>query len=155
MKPGNLVGGSSAPPNFGPAVELIKRFEGFRSAAYRDPVGVWTIGWGTTAGVFSGQICTQAQATAWLYADVDRCAERIRRFVDVPLTDNQLCALISLSYNIGLGALQYSTLLKQLNAGKPKAEVAANFGEWDHAGGRVLPGLVRRREAERELFLKS
>lgn len=139
----------------GPAIELIKHWEGCVLHAYRDPVGIWTIGYGTTAGVKPGQTITKAQAIALLEKDVAKCATAVDSLVRVPLQDNELCALISLSYNIGIGALGKSTLVRKLNAGRPRRDVADEFMKWVRAGGRVLPGLVNRRREERALFLAA
>lgn len=138
-----------------PAVHLIEEFEGCVLHAYRDPVGIWTIGYGTTRGVRPGEVITKAQAVELMLGDMKLCADAIGKFVTVPLRSNELCALISLSYNIGIGGLHKSTLVRKLNAGSPHIEVADEFLKWVHAGGRVLSGLVRRRRAERELFLHS
>lgn len=137
-----------------PAVDLIKEFEGCKLTAYKDIVGIPTIGYGTTEGVHMGTTITMAQAISFLMTDVARCASRIKTMLKQPITDNELCAMISLSYNIGLGGLEHSTMLRLFNAGAPKQEVANAFLAWDHAGGVVVPGLERRRAAEAALFLK-
>jgi lysozyme len=132
---------------------LIKQFEGCRLTAYLCPAGVWTIGWGRTTNVKRGDTCTQAQADAWLVAEYDAFERRVRALVKVPLTTNQLGALVSFAYNVGTGALASSTLLRLLNAGQYEA-AAQQFARWNKAGGRVLSGLTRRRKAEAELFRK-
>lgn len=142
--------------DLGPAIDLIKEFEGCVLSAYRDAVGVWTIGYGTTKGVKPGMRISKAQAEKLLMDDIHR--ERIpaiNKCVKVPISNNELCALISFTYNVGNGALAKSTLVRKLNAGRPRREVADEFLKWVRAGGRVLRGLVRRRKAERELFLDS
>lgn len=140
--------------NFAPAVELIKEFEGFRSKAYLCPAGVWTIGYGTTRDVKKGDTCTKEQGEAWLVDDIIH--ERfpvIDKAIKVPLSVNQICALISFVYNVGNGAFAKSTLVKMINAKASKAETAAEFHKWNKGGGRVLAGLVRRRKAEAALFV--
>jgi len=140
--------------NLQPAIDLIKKFEGCRLEAYRDPVGIWTIGYGTTTGVKQGMKITRERAEALLLEHVKRvCLPRLEEMVKVACTNNELCALVSLSYNIGTGALAGSTLIKKLNANKSDEEVADQFLRWNKAKGKVLPGLTRRRKAERQLFL--
>jgi lysozyme len=152
-------------------LELIKSFEGCRLRAYLDSVGVATIGWGHTAGVKIGDTCTQAQADAWLQADLADSEEIVNRGVKVPLTQQQFDALVSFVYNIGPGlpkkkdgflwlrALdvdgnpERSTLLRKINAGNFTG-AATEFPKWAKAGGVVLPGLLRRRLAEQELFME-
>lgn len=146
------------------ALNLIKSFEGEKLVAYPDGNNVWTIGFGSTynhdAGrkVKKGDIIDKATALRWLRLDAGKFAEGVKKLVKVPINQNQLDSLTSFTYNLGLGALQTSTLLRKLNAGKPKEEVAAEFLKWDKdqnsAGILVqIPGLTRRREAEKELFL--
>lgn len=143
------------------AVELIKEFEGFVGHAYKDSVGVVTIGYGTTVypngkKVRMGDKCTREQGTAYMFHDFETIRmPAIERLVKVPLKDNEVGALLSFVYNVGVGSLKKSTLLKKLNAKRPKIEVADEFLKWVRAGGRVLSGLVRRRKRERELFLHS
>lgn len=134
------------------AIELIKRFEGLRLTAYKCPAGVWTIGYGHTSGVREGDRCTGEQAEAWLAADVLESERAVDYLVKVPLTDNQRGALVSLVFNVGGGNFTASTLLKKLNAGD-YAGAAAEFRRWNKAGGKVLPGLTTRRQAEAALFL--
>jgi len=98
-----------------------------------------------------GDEITQAQAVELLAADVERHADGVRRLVDVPLTQNQFDSLVSLVFNIGIGAFQRSTLLKKLNDSDYEG-AQAEFARWVYAGGRRLKGLERRREAEAKLF---
>ena len=131
---------------------LLIHFEGFRDKAYRDSAGVWTIGYGSTKGVHAGQRITRDQAAIRLADDVSQAESAVSRLVAVPLTQGQFDALVSFVYNLGAGGLAKSTLLKRLNAGDyPGA--ADEFLKWVKAGGRRLQGLVRRRAAERALFL--
>ena len=130
----------------------IKGHEGLRTTAYRDPVGILTIGYGHTgADVKPGQKITEAQAEALLRKDVAWAENAVRKHVKVPLTQGQFDALTSFTFNCGAGALQKSTLLKKLNAGD-YAGAQAEFGKWVRGGGRVLPGLVRRRDEEAQMF---
>lgn len=133
-------------------IDLIKKFEGIKTKAYKCPAGVWTIGYGHTKNVQKGDTCTMAQAVEFLKEDlrVFECA--INDLVKVELNQNQFDGIISFVYNVGIGAFQDSTLRKFLNAGHfPLA--AGQFDRWNKAGGVVLEGLVRRRAAEKELFL--
>lgn len=134
-------------------LRLIKDSEGLRLSAYQDSVGVWTIGYGHTATAQRGQTITEAEAEQLLQADLRRFEDGVRELVRVPLTDNQFAALVSFAFNLGLGALAESTLLRKLNAGDYQG-AAAEFPRWVHAGGKQLPGLVTRRGRERQLFLK-
>ena len=130
---------------------LIKRFEGLRTEAYRCPAGVWTIGYGSTRGVREGMRITEAQAEALLLRDVERFERAVAGMVEVPITQGQLDALVSFAFNLGPEALRRSTLLKRLNASE-YAKAAQEFARWNRAGGRVLPGLTKRRAAERAMF---
>jgi GH24 family phage-related lysozyme (muramidase) len=132
---------------------LVKTFEGLRLKAYQDAVGIWTIGYGTTRGVRPGMKITEAEAEKLLQEDLTRFEQAIHEAVNVPLNDNQFSALVSFTYNVGSGALRSSTLLKMLNQGSDVLAVADQFPRWNRAGGKVLAGLTRRRDAERALFL--
>lgn len=132
---------------------LIKQFEGCKLTAYLCPANVWTIGWGRTINVKRGDTCAQAQADAWLTEEYDAFERKVLALVKVPVTSNQLGALVSFAYNVGVGALGSSTLLRLLN-GKDYQGAAGQFSRWDKAGGRVLAGLTRRRAAEAALFRK-
>lgn len=140
------------------ALNLIKEFEGFRAEAYKDPVGIWTIGYGTTAmaqvGIEpkAGMKITEAQATGYLEAAVSKFAHNVTKSLKRPANDNEFGAMVSLAYNIGPSAFARSSVLRKFNAGD-KAGAADAFLLWDKAGGKVLKGLQRRRKAERDLFL--
>lgn len=134
------------------AVDLVKRFEGFRAAAYQDQPGVWAIGYGTTRGVRPGMRISREQAEKLLREDIRAFAACLQRNVKAPLSQSQYNALLSFVYNLGCGALARSTLLRKLNAGN-YAGAAEEFRRWVYAGGKKSKGLVRRRKAERELFL--
>ena len=124
---------------------LIESFEGLRLTSYQDSVGVWTIGYGHTRGVGPGQTITQPQAQAFLQQDLG-VAEAAVNSHNLALTGNQFAALVSFTFNLGGGNLN-----KLLSQGM--AAVPARILLFDHAGGRTLPGLTRRRQAERALYL--
>jgi lysozyme len=132
-------------------LKLTESFEGCRLAAYLDSVGVPTIGYGHTRGVTMGMTCTQEQAEQWLQQDVQVAVQAVNNLVTVPLTQQQFDALVDFAFNLGTGALQHSTLLRLLNSGNYQG-AAGEFEKWDKAGGKVLPGLLRRRQAERDMF---
>jgi lysozyme len=132
---------------------LIEMFEGERLRAYPDPgtgAEPWTIGFGHTANVHAGQTITHAQAVAFLKSDVANAEAAVARAVTRTLTPNQFAALVSFQYNTG--AFAGSTLAQRVNAGDWLG-AAAQFSRWVYAGGAVMAGLVRRRAAERALFL--
>lgn len=131
--------------------DAIKAFEGLYLKAYRCPAGVWTIGWGSTEGVYEGMTITTAMAERLLDAELAKFVTAVNRLVKVPLSQHQFDALVSFAYNVGVGALERSTLLKKLNAGDYDA-VPAQLARWTHGGGRVLPGLVKRRKAEGDMW---
>ncbi|MDX5376375.1 MAG: lysozyme [Halomonas sp.] len=132
-------------------LELIQRHEGLRLHAYRDAVGVPTIGYGHTSTARMGQVITELEALELLLADVERFENAVERLVQVPLNQHQFDSLVSFTFNLGAGALAKSTLLRKLNAGDYQG-AAAEFDHWVHAGGRKLKGLVKRRADERRLF---
>ncbi len=132
--------------------ELIKEFEGCRQVAYQDSVGVWTIGYGHTKTAYEGRLAIKKTCERLLAEDLVEFEEYVDTLVKVPLTQNQFDALVSWTFNLGPGNLQESTLLKKLNQGL-YAEVPTEMRRWNKAGGEVLDGLVRRREAEVSLFL--
>ena len=136
-------------------LQLIKEFEGLRLEAYICPAGVWTIGYGSTGEhVYPGQVITEPEAEELLRKDLWRFEDAVSSRVEVTLTDNEYAALVSFTFNCGCGALQESTLLRRLNAGEPKERVfCEELPKWVRGGGEVLPGLVRRREAEIDLAL--
>ncbi|MFW2160601.1 lysozyme [Acinetobacter beijerinckii] len=140
-------------------IQLITSFEDLKLKSYDDGVGVWTIGYGTTiypnsVAVKKGDSCTLEQAKSFFQHDLRRFQTAVNDAVNIPLSQNQFDALVSLAYNIGTNAFKTSTLVKYLNALDYKA-AADQFLVWNKAGGSVLKGLVRRREAERALFLKK
>ena len=132
-------------------VNLIKSFEGCRTTAYRCSAGVWTIGYGHTVDVKEGMTITQHQCDVMLEVDIETYEKYVNEYVVVTLTQNQFDALVSWVYNLGPTNFRKSTMLKVLNAGKYE-EVPYQMKRWNKAGGKVLKGLVVRREAEAELF---
>lgn len=133
-------------------LRLLKEFEGLRLEAYRCPAGVLTIGYGHTKGVYEDMTINQDEADSLLREDLDIFEDAVADLVNVPLNQNQFDALVSFTYNLGQGALRKSTLLRILNEGDYEG-AAEQLLRWNKAGGVVLKGLVRRREAERKLFL--
>jgi lysozyme len=138
---------------------LIRQYEGFRGKAYRDPVGIWTIGYGHTSSagapeVTPGLVISRDEAAAILVRDVAKFADGVRREVKTPLNDAQFSALVSFAYNVGLGAFKKSSVLAAINANDFEA-VPRRLNLWVKAGGHVLPGLVKRRAAEGALFLSA
>ena len=136
-------------------IELLKQFEGCRLTAYQDSVGVWTIGFGTTAGVKEGQTISQVKAEEYLRFDLAIFEKAVTESLKVPVNQNQFDALVSFTYNVGVSAFRSSTLLNLINEKTDKKVVAAEFSKWVKAGNQTLPGLVSRRKAESELFLKG
>ncbi|WP_288791147.1 lysozyme [uncultured Enterobacter sp.] len=138
-------------------IALIKQFEGCKLTAYQDSVGVWTIGYGWTQPVDgkpirAGMTIKQETAERLLKTGLVSYESDVSRLVKVGLTQGQFDALMSFTYNLGARSLSTSTLLRKLNAGD-YAGAADEFLRWNKAGGKVLNGLTRRREAERALFL--
>lgn len=132
---------------------LTERFEGCRLEAYRDVGGVLTIGFGHTGpDVHEGMTCTQQQAQAWLVLDTQKAAQAVNDLVQIQLTQAEFDACTDFVYNVGAGAFARSTMLRLLNAGDI-ASAAGQFALWDHAGGREVAGLLRRRLAEKAEFL--
>jgi len=138
-------------------LELIKRFEGLRLEAYQDVAGIWTIGYGHIRTAKEGMVISEAEAEALLRSDLKDAEGAVNRAVKVPVTENEFAALVSLVFNIGAGAFAGSTVLRKLNGGDHKGAADAIL-MWNRAtvGGKkvIVQGLVRRREAERSLFLK-
>jgi len=132
-------------------VNLIKHFEGCRLEAYKCPAGVWTIGYGHTKGVKEGDAIEQEAAEAFLIEDLEEFEDHVQRLVEVDLDQDQFDALVSWTFNLGYGNLAESTLLARLNDGLYD-EVPEQIKRWTRAGGVILPGLVKRRNAEAALF---
>ena len=134
-------------------INLIKKYEGLRTNAYLCPANVWTIGYGHTKGVSRGMMISHLEAEELLQEDLRVYEKAVNESVKVDLTQNQFDALVSFTYNVGVGAFSNSTLLRLLNRSKVK-EVANQFSRWTRTGGQVLPGLVNRRKDEYSLFIK-
>lgn len=138
---------------------IIKKYEGCQLCAYKCPAGVWTIGWGSTwhrdenRKVKEGDVITQKQAEEWLRYEVERVTKEVLKMAP-NFTQGQLDSLVSFAYNLGCSRLASSTLMIFHRVGKYSA-AAEEFKKWRKAGGRVLPGLVTRRNSERELYLKG
>lgn len=134
---------------------LTKSFEGLYLSAYQDQGGVWTVGYGHTgAGVHEGLTITEEQADLFLESDVARAVSCVNRVVTAEIHQGQFDALVDFTFNLGCATLSQSTLLRAVNAGD-FAAAAAQFLLWDHVGGRVVPGLLRRRQAEVGMFQAS
>jgi lysozyme len=144
------------------SVDLIKRHEGLRLEAYRDAVGVVTIGYGHTRTARLGQLVSAGDAEVLLRADLDSFEAGVARLVARPIKQSQFDALVSFAFNVGLDidadrraeGLGDSTLLALVNAGRDQ-DAAIEFFRWNKAGGRPLLGLTRRRLAEAQLFLED
>lgn len=140
-------------------INLIKEFEGLRLTAYRDSVGVWTIGYGNTfyedgSTVKQGHKITQERADRLFRSIVYKFADQVRNALTNPerVSDAQFSAMVSLAYNIGIGAFRGSTLLRKVNANPCDPTIPDEFLRWDKAWGKVLAGLTRRRKAEADLY---
>lgn len=132
-------------------LDIVKEAEGLRLSAYLCPAGIPTIGYGHTKGVKLGDTCTKEQAEKWLENDFFTAKQEVKAVVKVPLRENQLDALASFVFNLGVRKLIQSTLLKKLNAGDYNG-AAAEFDKWVFAGKVKLNGLIKRRAKERQLF---
>jgi lysozyme len=135
---------------------LICEFEGCRTEAYQDVVGVWTIGYGHTSAaglpsVAPGLTVTRAEATGILMRDLETFSAGVKSAITTQLNDNQFSALMSFAFNVGLGNFRSSSVLKSVNACRFD-QVPADLALWVKAGGKVLPGLIRRRAAEGHCF---
>lgn len=134
-------------------LDIVRDSEGLRLKAYLCPAKVWTIGYGSTGPhVKPGMTITADQATDLLLKDLARFERCVAENCGTA-TDNQFSAMVSFAFNVGCGAFEESTLLRLHRAGKHDA-AAAQFGRWTKGGGRVLPGLVKRRAAEAALYSK-
>lgn len=147
-------------------IDLIKEFEGLHLTAYSDPIGIPTIGYGHTQGVYMGQTITQQQADDLLRSDLFEAEQAVNNYVlpNVDLTQNQFDALVSLVFNVG----SYNIFTKQYNNGYGSGsslynlliqgnviDAAERFEDFIKAGGQVFNGLIRRRKAEKALFKKK
>lgn len=132
-------------------LNLIKSFEGCHLKAYRCPAGVLTIGWGRTSGVYEGMTITQQQADQFLYEDVQRFVQAVNQYQSrFNFTQNEFDALVSFTYNCGAGSL--AAVMSCCNT---KKEIAEECKLYNKGGGVVLAGLVRRRQAEYDMFMSG
>jgi lysozyme len=132
-------------------IDLIKEFEGLRLEAYKCSAGKWTIGYGSTRGVKPADVITADQAEERLRFDLRHAEAAVKRWAPSNIRQHQFDALVAFTFNVGAEALKHSTLLAKLTRGDARG-AAEEFERWVYAGGQVLPGLVRRRKAERALF---
>lgn len=135
-------------------IDLIKEFEGLRLKAYKCPGGVWTIGYGHTAGVRPEMVITEAQAEDFLREDLFSCENAVNN-QKLSINQNQFDALVSLIYNIGIGNFQKSTLLRKARVNPNDNSIMDEFLKWVYSKGRVLPGLQRRRLREMKLYFSN
>ena len=133
---------------------MIKQFEGLRLRAYQCAAGVWTIGYGHTSGVKPGMSITAAEAENLLRGDLQKFENAVGT-LGLQLTQNQFDALVSFAFNVGIAALRGSTLLRLIRSGASETAIRTAFGMWVKAGGKTLPGLVRRRKAEADLYFSN
>lgn len=134
------------------AAGFIPSFEGCRLSAYKCSAGVWTIGYGHTKGVREGDTCTEEQAKEWLIDDIRETQTLLAHYINVPVSEGEFVALVSLAFNVGVGALMKSKLLRKLNSGDREG-AAEEFLDFDLANGKRIAGLTRRRKKEHDLFL--
>jgi len=130
---------------------LIKKFEGCKLKAYKCSAGVWTIGYGHTAGVKEGDVISQPEADKLLEEDIAKFEDYVNDNVIVELNEGQFDALVAWTFNLGVGNLRQSTMLRKLNEGDYQS-VPSEMNRWNKAGGKTLDGLIRRRKAEGLLF---
>lgn len=140
-------------------IDLIKKYEGLKLAAYLCPANVWTVGYGTTRypngqRVKQGDKCTQAQAEEYLKHDLIQFELSVDALCRDDINSNQFSALVSFAYNLGATNLRNSTLLRKVNANLSDPTIKAEFLKWNRANGRVLRGLTLRREDEAKLYFK-
>ena len=144
------------------AYVLIHTFEGCRLHAYKCPAGVWTIGWGHTADVYEGMTITREQANEFLEQDIRIFEDNLtfalglddkdRMPNGLPISQHQFDALLSFTYNVSTGNLARSTLLRKVKANPKDPSIRGEFSRWVYGGGKRLPGLVRRRKMEADLY---
>jgi len=137
--------------------DLIKEFEGCKLKAYQCSAKKWTIGYGNTffedgTPVVAGNAITQQKAEQLFEIIANDFSAKVAKLVTSKVSDNQFGALVSFAYNCGVNNLQKSTLLKKVNANPNDQSIKAEFLKWNKAGGKVLAGLTRRREAESNLY---
>lgn len=136
-------------------LSLLKSFESCKLTAYRDVGGILTVGWGHCGpDVHEGLTITQEQADELLRQDLAKFEAGVTKLVTTPITSNQYSAMVCFAFNIGLGNLKTSLLLRCVNSGHP-VDASKQFERWNKVKGVVVNGLTRRRIAERDLFLKD
>ena len=141
------------------AAEIIANFEGLRLNAYQDSGGLWTIGYGTTINpvtgipIKKGDTITKDTALTWLRMQTAATETQVQAKLKVKQNANQISALTSLAYNIGIGAFSRSTLLRLINTGAKANDIAAQFMRWNKVNAQEVPGLTRRRQLEADLYL--
>jgi len=140
-------------------IDLIKEFEGDKLKSYQDSVGIWTIGYGSLImpngqKVKSGDIITEQQAEQLFMADIAPRAKSVSDMIKTQINQNQFDALMCFAYNLGIMSLLYSTLLKEVNTNPNNPDIRNQFAKWVYAGKEIIPGLVRRRKAEADLYFK-
>ena len=135
-------------------IELIKKFEGCKLTAYKCPAGIWTIGYGHTRNVHKGEVITQQQADELLKQDL-LVYEAGINVMKLNINQNQYDSLVSFAFNLGLGALQKSTLLKRIKVNPNDTKIKDEFLRWSYAGGKQLKGLLLRRQAEANLYFNN
>jgi GH24 family phage-related lysozyme (muramidase) len=141
------------------AAEIIANFEGLRLNAYQDSGGLWTIGYGTTINpvtgipIKKGDTITKDTALTWLRMQTAATETQVKAKLKVKQNANQISALTSLAYNIGIGAFSRSTLLRLINTGAKANDIAAQFLRWNKVNKQEVPGLTRRRQLEADLYL--
>lgn len=135
-------------------IEAIKGFEGLRLTAYKDSAGVYTIAYGHTGGVKPGQKITMQQAEDYLMQDLAKVEAQVNA-LGVCKTQGQFDALCDFAFNLGIGNLKRSTLLSRIRLSAPTAQIQAEFRKWVNAGGKKLPGLVKRREWEAKRWIEK
>lgn len=142
------------------AINLITSFEGCKLTAYQDIVGVWTIGYGNTMypngiSVKKGDAITKEYALTLFSAILSRFESGVDRLVRADVNENQFGALVSFAYNLGIGTLQKSDMLRKVIKNANDETIRAEFMRFNKAGGKVVNGLVRRRKAEADLYFKK
>ena len=135
-------------------IDFIKRHEALRLTAYKDAVGVWTIGYGHTSTAKQGMTITEAEAERLLKQDLKVAEDEINRHL-LPLKQYQFDSLTSFVFNVGIGAFRRSTLLKRLKMDVNHPDIANQFNRWIYGGGKILKGLVKRRKEEVNLYLNG
>jgi len=132
-------------------IELIKKHEGFRAKAYKCPADKWTIGYGHTLNVKSTDVITKEQGEYFLRQDVEYAEKEVNKH-NLNINQNQFDALVSFVFNLGVGNFARSTLLRRIKAHPNDITIRREFARWVYAGGKILPGLVKRRKEEADLY---